>query len=289
MINGKSALLMAMLLSSCTSAPGEPAPVTNARSRVSSSDPAATQVKGPAVGGIVHSLSASRFDPGEARQSLSEHGFRKVQGSFGVFATDELTGAVIASRSTFGVHPGPFRGGADAHNTAVRDYFIGAGLEPAQIGSVVAHAALRGGGSATAGSDRPAAELTAYSSVLSRRAGAFRVAESVAWAEIGSDGRVVSETLYWPPIPGEVLLQAVAFQAMVDDPSGGKAYRASLPTDVEPLGVVIHHRPMDERVGFWARVTFDVRTKERGAFVRHFELTGAEATLSVLPSGGDAK
>ena len=91
--------------------------------------------EGGAVG-YQHSLERSRFVTGPELRRVEEHGFSKVVGPDGVFATDLHNGLVVASFQSGGRRRGESRRyeeagnviDPDKHNQQVVDYFLSAGV-----------------------------------------------------------------------------------------------------------------------------------------------------------------
>ena len=184
-------LVLAMCVSNCT--------------KRSSTGLIATD-EGGAVG-YQHSLERSRFVPGAELRRVEEHGFWKVVGPDGVFATDLHNGLVVASQSG-GTNKGEAKAGdvvvkagyvmdPDKHNQQVVDYFLTAGVPKEQIGGVHATTYLSASGSLK--DTRPApVKVDGYASVLERKIEKFPVVDSVGWARMNEQGKVVSEWVYWP-------------------------------------------------------------------------------------------
>lgn len=288
-------LALGVACTSCNSVPAEPdRPAVLAHQLAT--PPALGAAPASSVAGFVHAIDRSRFQPGAGPSSVTEKGFRKVTGAFGVFAVDEVNGAVLASRSSGAVRT-QYPSSVAAHNAEVRAYFVQAGIPEIQIGTVMAHTAHRGDGPAV-GPDfgpGPAAALAGISTVLARQVGRFPVVESVAWADLDADGKVVAETVYWPPLPGSVVEDAEAFSSALADPTAGAAFRAALPPSASSGRVVIHHTPMTHHGPFEARATYDVTASvlARAGHTRHFDREGREVALwrdgASAPARTDAK
>lgn len=190
--------------------------------------------EGGAVG-YQHSLERSRFVTGATGAELrrvEEHGFSKVVGPDGVFATDLRNGLVVAVQSG-GSDKGEGKAGdveakpgyvmdPDKHNKQVIDYFLAAGVPKDQIGGVHATTYLSSSGSAQ--DVRPAPpKVDGYASVLERKIEKYAVVDSVAWARMNEQGKVVSEWVYWPAIPAKALADAKRLEELAG--SSGKMGR----------------------------------------------------------------
>src|SRR5262249_32841898 len=122
------------------------------------------------------------------------------------------------------------------HNEQVAAYFVGAGVPKDQIGGVHANTYLYSSGSMK--DERPAAvKVDGYASILERKIDKYPVVDSVAWARMDVQGRVVSESVYWPAIPAKVLADARRLDGLV---SSGKAeFHARLPAGLTTGKVAI--------------------------------------------------
>ncbi|MBK7582519.1 MAG: hypothetical protein IPI67_20270 [Myxococcales bacterium] len=196
-----------------------------------------------------HEFSRSRFVAGAAAQARVESGFQKVVGEFGVFATDGHNGAVTAiPHGASGRELAePFTDDEGVHNKAVLDYFLGAGIPPAQVGSASVTTVIEGTGTLVDGRDAPP-RFVAFNTVLERRVSGVQVADSFAWARLAKDGSVVSEGVYWPELDSNVINDAIQLDQTLSNPSvkvGLIAHaKAVLPDlDETSLHAVVHHSP----------------------------------------------
>lgn len=257
--------------------------------------------KGGAVG-YRHSLQRSRFVTGATGTNLrpvEEFGFAKVVGPKGIFATNLRNGLVVAVQSG-GSDKSDEKAGdvnaragrvmdPDRHNKWVIEYFLAAGVPKNQIGGVHANTYLSSSGSAK---DAWPAEpkIDGYASVLERKIEKYDVVDSVIWARMNEEGKVVSEWIYWPPIPAKALADARRLEELVR--SSGKAnFLTRLPAGL-PIGkVVIRHSSATEEGPFEVFASYDVlqrRTSPATAdgkpqmvsvIVRHFGVDGQERRL----------
>lgn len=249
--------LMALGLIACAEPPDEPASTAGAST----------------ANGYTHLFSHSRFAIGPTvTETKSEFGMDKVIGPWGVFATIQKTGSVLAlpnADAPSRARP-PLPGGAEAHNAEVRSYFVGAGLPAAEIDKVTVNTTASAGGS---GTETPEWTLVAYTSVLSRHYKAIPIVDSFAWAQVNDLRDVVTESVYWPEIPKSILTEASAFADQLEDPASSQAFFASVPTGGR---LVIHHTPGTWTGTFEASVAYDISTFGK---TTHYDADGKKFVL----------
>jgi hypothetical protein len=232
---------------------------------------------------------------------LDEHGFAKVEGSEGVFATDLRNGLVVAVQNG-SANKGQTRA-ADAllktnvmdpnrHNDQVVEYFVTAGISRDQVGGVHANTYLSSSGS-TKDERAPVPKVEGYASIVERKIERYAVVDSIAWARMDEHGSVISEWVYWPAIPAKVLADARLLEEQIAP--GKTSFLARLPSGL-PLGkVVIRHSAATAEGPFEIYATYDVlertestlpaRDKDVGDIkvvsvnVRHFDVDGLEIRL----------
>jgi hypothetical protein len=251
--------------------------------------------------GYQHGLEHSRFVTGStaALRRVQEHGFAKVVGPEGTFATDLRNGLVIAIQAG-GANKGDVTADATSkpasvmdpnkHNEQVAAYFVGAGVPRDQIGGVHANTYLSSSGSMK--DERPApVKVDGYASILERKIEKYPVVDSSAWARMDVQGKVVSEWVYWPAIPARVLADARRLEGLVAP--GESEFLARLPVELREGKVVIRHSSATEEGPFEVYASYDVlqrkesplADKSRGnvgtvsVAVRHFDVSGAELRL----------
>jgi hypothetical protein len=254
--------------------------------------------------GYQHSLERSHFIPGPGAAELrrfQEHGFAKVVGPDGIFATDLRNGLVIATQAG-GANKGEARAEVESkpayvldpnkHNDQVVTYFVTAGVPRDQIGGVHANTYLSSSGSMNDAQPAPV-KVDGYASILERKIEKYPVVDSVAWARMDQQGRVVSEWVYWPAIPAKVLADARRLEELV---SSGKAeFLARLPAGLPTGKVVIRHSSATEEGPFEVYASYDVLERKEfslpladtsqgrapvvSVVVRHFDVDGAELRL----------
>jgi len=260
--------------------------------------------KGGAVG-YRHALERSRFEVGASDagpRRVEEHGFAKVVGPRGVFATHLRNGLVIAVPSDGAPKAGAsqaatearYGAGPDRHNAQVLEYFRAAGLPGDQIGGVHANTYLSARGSTS--ELRPAQpQVDGYASILERKVEGHAVVDSVAWARLDDRGRSISEWIYWPPIPARALEEARELEALLGGAGRGD-FLARLPAGLPPGRVVIRHSSAVAEGPFEAFASYDVAEpvsqpalpgeqaasparRRASTVVRHFDVTGVERRL----------
>jgi hypothetical protein len=265
--------------------------------------------------GYQHSSERSRFMNGaqEAqKRRIEEHGFSKVIGPDGVFAVDLRNGLAVAVQSG-GANKDDARAETaepsasnvmdpDKHNEQVFNYLVSAGIPKDQIGGVHANTYLSASGSGN--EERPTVvKVDGYASILERKIGNYPVVDSVAWARMDGEGKVLSEWVYWPAIPSKALEDARRLEEQVAP--GKTDFVARLPAGLPRGKVVIRHSSGVADGQFEAYASYDVleRTESllpaqdknqaparvTSVIVRHFDVRGEEMRLPQerRKNGGD--
>lgn len=248
--------------------------------------------------GYQHGLERSRFIVGANSRPTREFGFIKVVGSEGTFAVDAENGAVFAipnARSLEQQKAVWYTQGADEHNQQVLDYFVAAGIPQDQIGGVHATTSLyASGGANDSGTVQP--KIAGWQSVLQRVINGVPVIDSVVWARMNEQGKVISELVYWPPISAKAINEARRLRSMLSQESERAAFLSRLPSDL-PLGkVVIRHSSATVGGPFEVFASYDVvehrtsseptkapdmvGTGRATSIVRHFDIEGNERKLA---------
>lgn len=258
--------------------------------------------------GYLHSLERSRFVTGASteadQRSVEEHGFSKVIGPAGVFATNLRNGLTIAVRSgsagkgeatsAWDEESSEELMSPDEHNERVVDYFVTAGIPRDQVGGVHANTYLSASGSFDDPMP-PAPKIDGYASILERELdGKFSVVDSVAWARMDNRGQVIGEWVYWPAIPATVLGDARRLDEAI---SGARRdqYLDRLPTGLPPGNIVIRHSSATDEGPFEVFASYDVvqslvvpstasaqnmsMIPRTVTVVRHFDVDGEERRL----------
>jgi hypothetical protein len=238
----------------------------------------------PPVPGYSHAFERSLFKPGGTLTTASEMGITKIIGSNGVFATDQVNGWVLATPNAGApstTRP-PLPGAASDHNAKVLAYFVAAGIPQDQIGSVSTHTLMRGGASAAGVRDPD--QFEGFYSILNRAINGVVVSESTAWARFNTDGEVVEESVYWPPLPASVVQDATALAAKVADPAF-----TSVLTQIEAHDpgygivdgqVVIHHNDATSHAAPYAVATYDSLPSRGGRGIKHFDGSGVRIFIA---------
>lgn len=256
-----------ILLAGCSSVPTEP--LGRTEQPVSSSTPASGKA-------YLHTAANSRFRLGTSVVQRSELGFSKLVGDEGVFAIVVASGWAMGLPNSNAPSQSIGRNlSADDHNKAVLAYFEGAGLDPAQVEGVNAHANIHSGG--LVGS--PEADITVspiaagYTSCISRQIDGIPVVDSFAWAGFDDDDDVVEEGVYWPEIPDATVAGARALRDSLSDQVALSAFRAKVGDAGGRGRVVIRHAAGALGSTFEAVASFDV--PDHGVS-RHFDPSGTE-------------
>jgi hypothetical protein len=267
--------------------------------------PGLTKIEDNGAPGYQHSLERSRFAPGlqnAEMRHINEAGFAKVVGTEGVFATNLHNGLVVALQSggadkgddsaNDGTEKPSYLLDPQKHNEQVLDYFVTAGIPRDQIGGVHANTYLSSSGSTK--DERPTApKVDGYASILERKVEKYPVLDSVAWARMDDQGKVISEWVYWPAIPGKVLADARRLEEQLS--SRKTDFLARLPSGLPSGRVVIRHSSATEEGPFEVYATYDVLERKESArpardksdgdaklvsvIVRHFDVNAEEIRL----------
>jgi hypothetical protein len=252
-------------------------------------------------------LERSRFiigPTGAELRRVEEHGFSKVVGPDGVFATDLRNGLVVALQSG-GSDKGEGKAAdvegktgyvidPDKHNGQVINYFLAAGLPKDQIGGVHATTYLSSSGSAQDARPTPP-KVDGYASVVERKIEKYTVVDSVAWARMNEQGKVVSEWVYWPAISAKALADAKRIEEMLARGTDKNEFLARLPSGLPPGKIVIRHTSASMNEPFEVFASYDVleRRTSRESVIpgdrsgvtrtftvsRHFDVAGVERRL----------
>lgn len=213
--------------------------------------------------GYLHTADKTGFPLGTDFETVEEAGYLKLIGDNGVFAIDQTNGSAMASPDANApVLQQPPLGPAEVHGARARSYFEAAGIVASQIGGVQTNA---GSG--------------AYYSLLERAVDGIAIADSVAWVRFNAADEVVSEAVYWPAIPSNVVEDARALTKTLASPASAAAYKAKLPAGLGDAegAVAVRHTDFTWRKAFSAVAVYDVVD---GSTVRHFGPSGEEVKLA---------
>lgn len=264
-----------------SSKPAEPAPQPREQQSLSSSEMASSS-----IAGYAHTFDKSKFRVGRGPSDLSNSGFLKVVGPYGVFAVDPVNhhaaGVANADSPT-----GTFTRSASDHEARVLSYFATAGVPSDQVGGVHSTVSAAGGGR---GGDPDATRAMSiqYTSIVGRAIKGIPVAESHAWARFDDNDDVVAEDVYWPEIPTDALDEALTIADQLKDTATAAGFRAKLPAEVATAEgrVLIRHSSLAEHGSFVARGCYDVlmrvggeKAGVRSGYTRHFGPDGTEFRL----------
>lgn len=265
--------------------------------RVASKAPVSGVIEAPSGGsvGYQHGVDRSRFIVGANRRTVSEYGFAKVVGSEGAFAVDVKNGAVIAlpnASSPEQRKPVWYTGSADEHNRQVFAYFVACGIPKEQIASVSATTFLSAS-NGEASADGRSPKIAGWQSILQRRVGEIEVVDSVVWARMNDQGRVLSEWVFWPALPSNAITEAGQLRSKLAAESERATFLASLPSGLPSGKVVIRHssavssEPFEAFASYDVLQPLDVSSASQGesaapgiSVVRHFDINGKERKLA---------
>jgi hypothetical protein len=178
-----------------------------------------------------------------------------IDGALGIWASGAELGVMNANAPESNLPD--WSSDPQASAVHVLAYFESMGVEACQVpGSGATYGASAGG---TVDGGPSSFTSNGSTTELERAYSGIRISESIAFAHFESADQTTSESLYWPPIPADVLSSAIAFQAALATPAGLAAYKALLPPDAQGNGtVVIHHSSSGSPGPFAAGVTYDV-------------------------------
>ncbi|MEM8610152.1 MAG: hypothetical protein AAGF92_23890 [Myxococcota bacterium] len=194
--------------------------------------------------GYLHTFEASRFFIGAEVSYEVDISRERWVGEHGVFVM-RAGSSRGTSNSTSPARDRPPLLPPELHDDETVAYFVDGGLDADQIESVTASNIVGGNG---AGSVEVGFRYTS----LSRSWEGIPVLDSVASASWNDAGETVSEGVYWPEIPCEVLDEASLIRADIGQPDSTLVtlVRDSLGSEFEVYGPAITHasssRPDDE-------------------------------------------
>lgn len=223
-------------------------------------------------------------NPQNVKETTTLGNLRISRSDSGVFTVNERNGAVrsIPNADAPTSKLPPFGDSHEAHNERAVDYFTSAGMPAEQIGTVQA-LPLVGNSDADGAKPSQSPQLLARYSVVNRSIEGFPVEDSVAWVRFADSGEVVSETVYWPPIPKSVVEAARRLDNATGSGSARASFAQQLPRDIEDPQdgrVCIRHSSLDED-DFEAVAVYEVldRKSDRGR-LRLFDEDAQEVYLA---------
>jgi hypothetical protein len=255
-----------------------------------------------------HSLKKSLFNVGAGEQERVEGAYRRASGDRGVFLTDTITGATLGVLSAPAVAKGapvraddlqhlprPLTDDPEQHTARVRDYLLAAGVPQAQVSGTHVTTTMAGGGPVDQGMQPGQSRLLWYTTHLERSLGGIEVEGSYAFAALDSEGKAITEGVYWPAIPASVVRQARALKQRLATAEGAQSFRtqallARPDVDDAPGEVKIVHTGPSYHGNFEAKAVYSVIVRNPGggkARIVRFDDTGATAQLAdeVKPVG----
>jgi len=262
---------------------------------------------GPEGAGYEHTLQQSRFKVGVDAHREVDGPYVRTVGDRGAFLVDTVTGATLAvpSRAPSPIpkgtaapaFPRPLTENPDEHTAAVRAYLVGAGIPAAQVSGTHVTTTMGGGGPVKGGVQAGRSRLLWYSSHLERSIAGVPVEGSVGYAALDANREVISEGVYWPGIPSEVIKRAVEFKRRMESGNERSAFlvrsRAVAPDIGSSRGeVTIVHTSAGYHGAFEARALYTVVVKSPNggkARIIRFDESGAVVVMAdERPSGSDS-
>ena len=224
--------------------------------------------------GHVHTFEASRFDPGQPMTYEVDIRSERWIGPYGTFTTRRGSswGSTNATSPTL---ERPALLPTEVHEEATVAYFVESGLDQDQIATVGSGTSVSGGGVEAAGG--------APFSSLSRAWNGIPVLDSVANARLNDARQSISESVFWPEVPCEVIDAADVIRADVARPDSFLLARVEevLGTDFNVKGPAIRHASATRPDGdpFTAHAVFIVTQQETH---HEFDLNG-ELVATIRP------
>jgi hypothetical protein len=256
--------------------------------------------------GYRHPVEKSRFSVGAGSHRESDGPYERIVGDQGTILTDKVTGATLAVRTLPAVRKGepvgdlprPLTENPERHTDVVREYLVGAGIPAAQVSGTHVTTTMAGSGPTTDGVQPMRSKLLWYSTHLERSVAGIPVEGSYAFAALDSEGRVITEGVYWPGIPSEVAQKASAFRRRLDSENERTAFlarvRTALPEMRETEGEVkIVHTSGGYHGAFEAKAVYSVVVRSPNGGkprILRFDETGAVVVMAdERPTGTDSK
>jgi hypothetical protein len=260
-------------------------------------------------GGVkyAHTLGVSRFAVGDGSRSETEGPFERVIGDKGVFFVDTVTGATLAVPNGLALpkppvdapasgnyspqalnYPQPMTTNPDEHSAAVKAYLVAAGVPAAEVSGTHVTTTMAGGGPVRDGVQPAQSKLLWYTTHLDRSLGGIPVESSYAFAAFDNGGRVITEGVYWPAIPANVVSSARAFAERLAAPRERTAFMAKVRKAAPGAGdtpgsVKIVHTSGGYHGPFQAAAVYSTVVPSRWggkAQILRFDETGARVRLN---------
>ena len=203
--------------------------------------------------------------------------WRRWRGTLGAFAVD-VTNGHSAGVSNASSPRGPYLLDAAAQGAAVRVYFMSAGIPQSQIGRINTGYVVQRAGPVGVTTPSKTVKLM---TTLTRVVNGITVVDSQASAVMTTNGATDWESVFWPPLDGDMVASAMAFAQRLRDPAMHAAFLAQLPGPVvHETGVVIRHSDGSVHATPVAFASFDATVDSfKGAIDRHFDVNGVEFKL----------
>lgn len=258
--------------------------VTSRVSQMSSQASVVPALTGSVVGrGFVHDPVHSKSPRGDqvVRAIVAGVAGERISGSEGVFHWDERGFSTYVPSSGSSAGKRPPLAPTQAHESAVLDYFMQSGLPSQQVGEMSTHTIMEATGY---GSTERSRKLTGYVTVVGRRIGGIRVADSHAWAQFNVDGVAVAEHVWWPAIPSIAFDDASDCALALQSAEYRRGLSVSRLHDLEgaKAEVVIHHSSPIQAGAVTFEASIDLASPKLSYVVR-VDKTGAE--IVPPPSG----
>src|SRR5438105_9348250 len=192
-----------------------------------------------------HTLEGSRFAVGDGSHRETEGSFERVIGDKGVFFVDTVTGASLAVPNGVALpkppaeaqapanyppealaYPQPLTTNPEEHSAAVKAYLVAAGVPAAEVSGTHVTTTMAGGGPVRGGVQPSQSRLLWYTTHLERSLAGIPVESSYAFAALDSNGKVITEGVFWPAIPESVASNARAFAEKLAAPRERAAFLA---------------------------------------------------------------
>jgi len=245
-----------------------------------------------------HKMENSNFRLGTGERVEVQGVSERFVGDSGSFMVDTVTGATLAVRnpSQSGRLPRPLTQDPTEHSGIVQDYLLKAGVPANEVSGTHVTTTMGGGGPRSSGVEPSKSTLLWYTTHLERSLQGIPVEGSFAYAALDSAGEVITEGVYWPAIPANVVSNAEALKQKLDSPTERDAFLANVvkarPDAKEATGEVkIVHTSAGHHGDFEARAVYSavVRSPNRGkAQLVRFDDTGALVVLAdERPSGNN--
>ncbi|HEX8106643.1 MAG TPA: hypothetical protein VF516_02895 [Kofleriaceae bacterium] len=144
----------------------------------------------------------------------------RVTGARGSFATDRVTGAVLAVRTAMrpDQYPEPLSQSAEEHSRVASDYLVRSGVPTSEVSGTHVTTTMAGGMSRDGKLAPWSQRLLWYSTHLERSVGGVPVEGSFAFAALDTSGAAITEGVYWPSIPADVVARAQELSRRLGSP-----------------------------------------------------------------------